>query len=335
MEVTSPPVLVIAWNRPAHAEAVMEAVRTARPKRVFLAVDGPNESARSGEIGRVQKTISTLEGAIDWPCEVSRRYSEENAGCRLGVSRAIDWFFESVDSGIILEDDCVPSPTFFPYCASLLERYRHDEQVMCISGDNSAHVPVPDGSDYAFIRYPQIWGWATWKRAWDRYDRNLDRYKLARQTDLWASIVPDDVERQTLERILDRLAAEGKPDTWDYQWVATLLLEHGLSVHPRENLVTNIGFGPEATHTRNPEEARSGVRAVESFSFTYRDVVALDVEVSHSLFMATQVAKRPLVDRPRAGSRGRAVSLLVRAWTTLPSGCKALIRPVLGGRGLR
>lgn len=329
MDSKPPPILIVAWNRPTHARTVIEAVRAARPDSIFLAVDGPDELARPEDSSRIEQTIKSLESAIDWPCEVNRRYSEMNAGCRRGVASAIDWFFGAVESGIILEDDCVPSPAFFPYCARLLEKYKHDEQIMCISGDNSAHVQPSDGSDYSFVRYPQIWGWATWRRAWERYDRDLARYSSARQDGRWESLVPDSLERQTLERIFDRLVDEGRPDTWDYQWVATMLLDQGLSIHPSANLITNIGFGPDATHTRNPDNLRAGVPAVALFPFNYRKLAALDVEVSHQLFMATQVGQRPSTNSRPQGAKALLKSILQRTLARLPERMKAALRSVL------
>lgn len=157
-----PPVLLIAWRRPEHVKRVLSALSVVRPSRLFLAVDGPDEAARPGEATQVATTIELIESSITWDCDVKRRYATENQGCRRGVSAAIDWFFEQVDEGIILEDDIVPHADFFGYCRDLLSRYRDEPTVMCISGDNSANVWWGSrSSSYSFVRWPQIWGWAT------------------------------------------------------------------------------------------------------------------------------------------------------------------------------
>jgi hypothetical protein len=292
-----PPVLIIGWRRPALIKAVIDAVRLAAPSKVFVAVDGPDVGRRPHEGEAVAQTIATIEAEIDWPCSINRRYSPENQGCRLGVSGAIDWFFTHVDAGIVLEDDCVPHLDFFAYCAQLLKQYRSDPRVMCISGDNSANVHPARGRDYTFVRYPQIWGWATWRRAWQRYDRDLTRYRQARSSSDWDRLVPNKFERETFQARLDEIASGGGPDTWDYQWAATLLLDRGLSVHPRVNLVTNIGFGVDATHTFNEQHPRAGVPAGQMSLTSSRIVARLDRLASRRLFRATQVSKKELARR--------------------------------------
>jgi hypothetical protein len=289
---STPAVLLIAWRRPETTAQVMAAISSARPSRFFVAIDGPDENLRPGETAKVQATIDQIERLIDWPCRVERQYSVNNLGCRASVTSAIDWFFQNVDEGIILEDDCVPHPEFFPYCGELLERFRHSTQVMCISGDNSARVATPGPASYSFIRYPQIWGWATWRRAWDRYDRDLMSYQQARADGTWRRAVPHAFERETFERVLDRIVECGEPDTWDYQWAATLLLERGLSVHPAINLITNVGFGESATHTTVRSDPRAAVATAPIFPVQHRTAVRLNKRTSRAVFLSTQVSQQ-------------------------------------------
>lgn len=301
-----PPVLLLAWRRPETTVQVMEAIRDARPERLFIAVDGPSEHLRTGEADRVAETIRAIEQRIDWPCEVSRRYSAANRGCRVGVSDGIDWFFENVEEGIILEDDCVPHHEFFTYCADLLSRFRDIDRVMCISGDNSAQIPLPGAASYSFVRYPQVWGWATWRSAWRRYDRNLADYCQARRSGTWERLVPDAFERATFERTLDRLAAHGEPDTWDYQWAATLLLNRGLSVQPRSNLVRNIGFGDQATHTTGALHPRANAATTSILPLVHPRRTRLHKRVSREVFLRTQISQRK-ADAFRNQSPARSV----------------------------
>lgn len=254
------PVLVIAYRRPDHVASVMQAVSVARPSRLYLACDGPN-ARRPGEKDLVEATRNAMEQAIDWNCTVERLYAEENQGCRLGVRRAIDWFFDHVDEGIILEDDCVPHPDFFPFCTELLSRYRTDERVMHISGDGSLrHEGGRRDASYVFSRESLVWGWASWRRAWHRYDADLLLWKGMRNdaTQL-AHIFDSNDIAQFWSNTLNRLLDLGEPDTWDYQWSFSVLAREGLAVVPRVNLITNTGHGVGATHTFDTSSSRANV----------------------------------------------------------------------------
>jgi hypothetical protein len=160
-------VLFLVFSRPHLTAQVMATIRAAQPKRLYVAADGPRKRPGEDELCNEARRIAT---EVDWPCEVRTLFRDTNLGCRVGVSTAMDWFFEHEKEGIILEDDCVPSQSFFPYCAELLDRYRDDARIMCISGDNPRARPVQRRESYVFSRYPLIWGWATWQRAWRLYD---------------------------------------------------------------------------------------------------------------------------------------------------------------------
>lgn len=244
----STPLLLIAWRRPATLLKLIDSIRYLRPSNLFVACDGPNPE-RPGEFEKVAATRAVIENEIDWPCQIERFYSDVNQGCRLGVSRAISWFFQHVDEGIILEDDCVPHPDFFPYCTSLLERYRYDTRVWCISGNNFQQGLWRGDASYYFARIPLIWGWATWRRCWQHYDPDLNLWPHLRDSGLLGSVFHDPVMRSYWSDIWQRLIDEGQPDTWDYQWCLTCVANGGLCIEPNRNLVSNIGFGEDATHT--------------------------------------------------------------------------------------
>ena len=221
------PVLLIAWRRPHTTKEVIDSIRAVAPSRMFVACDGP-DPRRSNEAGLVAGTRAMIANEIDWPCMIERRYSEENQGCRLGVSNAISWFFEQVDEGIILEDDCVPHPDFFPYCAELLGRYRDDSRIWCISGDNSAGIHLTGDWSYGFIRTPLIWGWATWRRAWKNYDDQMLGWSDVRATQLVEYIFNEPLERKLLTGFFDELLDADGPDTWGTRWSCSALLSSGL-----------------------------------------------------------------------------------------------------------
>jgi len=270
------PLLLIAWRRPHTLRKVIDAIRPLGPTRVFVACDGPN-SGRPGEAEKVAATRMVIENEINWPCHIERLYSPTNQGCRLGVSRAISWFFEQVEEGIILEDDCVPHPDFFTYCATLLARYRHDTRVWCVSGNNFQNGQWRGSGSYYFSRYNHCWGWASWSRCWKYYDSTLPNWPLLSESGLLKSIFDDPEELKYWSGIWDRLYCVAEPDTWDYQWTFSCLVNGGLTALPNRNLVSNIGFGLDATHTTLEKDhvlSAEGLGVIEHPSFILRDSVA-------------------------------------------------------------
>ncbi len=235
-------VLLIAFNRPQLTAQVLQAIRCARPSRLYIAVDGSRGKADDAPCAMVRRMAKA-----NWKCQVYTLFHDLNLGCRQGPIAAIDWFFEHEDCGIILEDDCVASATFFPYCAELLERYRDDERIMCISGD-TFQPPRETSNSYYFSRYSHTWGWATWRRAWAKYDDSMREYPDFRSKLEKLSGVPGFAKFWIFE--LNR-AHERKIDSWDHAWLFACWFHGGLTCTPRVNLVTNIGFGGDATHTHS------------------------------------------------------------------------------------
>ncbi|MBO0930952.1 nucleotide-diphospho-sugar transferase [Fibrella aquatilis] len=239
------PILLIWFNRPQHSSRVLERLRELKPATLFVAIDGPREG-RVTDIKQVSDTILLLD-TIDWPCTIQKLIRTENLGCKCGVSSAIDWFFEQVDMGIILEDDCLPDPSFFSFCADLLERYHDNEQVMHIGGANLASGKWWSQDSYLFTKVCHIWGWATWQRAWQHYDVAMATYP-SRRDRLIDQLVDNKASRKLWKQVFDDTYA-GRVDTWDYQWVYSIWAAGGLSILPSVNLISNIGFDSQATHT--------------------------------------------------------------------------------------
>jgi hypothetical protein len=246
-----PPVLVLAFNRPDHTRRVLQAVRCARPSRLFVAVDGPRAS-RAGESTSVRQVQALVE-EVDWPCEVRTLFREANLGCKVAVSQAITWFFDEVEAGIVLEDDCVAHPSFFPFAAELLERFRHDQRVLTISGDNFQFGRRRTGYSYYFSRYPHIWGWATWRRAWRLYDHEMRYWPEMRDGGWLLDVVRSREAAEYWCKIFDATYHE-RNTSWAYRWTYAAWLHSGLTVLPNVNLVSNIGFGAGATHTSQRED---------------------------------------------------------------------------------
>ena len=270
------PLLLLAWRRPQTLRQVIDAIRPIAPSRMFVACDGPSPD-RPGEAQKVLATRELIESQIDWPCHIERFYSDRNLGCRLGVSRAITWFFDQVEEGIILEDDCVPHPDFFLYCTTLLERYRHDSRVWCVSGNNFQDGQWRGDGSYYLSRYNHCWGWASWRRCWQHFDADLSQWPAIRDSGLLGSIFENSLERKYWRRIWQRLFYEGEPDSWAYRWTFTCLINGGLTALPNRNLVRNVGFGLDSTHTTVSFVDTSigqGVDPHQHPSFLLRDAAA-------------------------------------------------------------
>ena len=194
-------------------------------------------------------------GEVDWPCKVKLRFLDHNLGCKHAMSGAISWAFESSESLIILEDDCLPDPSFFDFCETLLARYQDVPKVMMISGNNFQPQARSEFS-YYFSRWAHIWGWATWKRAWEKFDVDVTTWPEVKKEQALSSVFKDPFEKQHWSNTLDSQYA-GEIDTWDFPWAYALWANQGLSILPEVNLVKNIGFGPDATHTTDAESRLS------------------------------------------------------------------------------
>jgi hypothetical protein len=242
-------VLFLVFNRLDTTKQVFEAIRQAKPPRLYVAADGARE-AKSGEEVIVEKVRDYVIQNLDWECEVKTLFREQNLGCKMAVSGAIDWFFENEEMGIILEDDCLPSQSFFWFCEELLERYKDDMGVGMISGDNFQKGIKRGDSDYYFSIYNHIWGWASWANRWKEYDMNLSQLKHA-------DFIDDLFDNKKIIKHWKSTfytMKQGLIDTWDYQWTFTLWSNKQLTILPNINLIENVGFGADATHTTGESE---------------------------------------------------------------------------------
>ncbi|MBN1147306.1 MAG: hypothetical protein JXA78_08620 [Anaerolineales bacterium] len=241
------PVVLIIFKRPDTTRQVLEALARAQLARLFVVGDGPRLD-HPEDAAQVAAARALIEG-IDWECEVRTNYADANLGLRKRVASGLDWVFEQVERAIILEDDCVPEPTFFPFCQELLERYQDDERIMVISGDNFLRGRVRNPYSYHYSRYNHCWGWATWRRAWLYYDDKMTRWPEVREGGWLMDIL--DGDRRDVKywtKIFDQVYA-GRVDSWAYRWTFACWTQSGLTVLPNVNLVSNIGFGSVATHT--------------------------------------------------------------------------------------
>ncbi|UOE48311.1 nucleotide-diphospho-sugar transferase [Mucilaginibacter sp. SMC90] len=269
------PVLFLIFNRPDFTDMVFEAIAEIKPQYLYIAADGPRPD-KPDDIGLCTKTRSIIE-RINWNCEVKTLLRDKNLGCRSAVSEAISWFFENVSEGVILEDDCLPDKTFFPFCAELLEKYRFDNKVMSISGSNLLPEGWKKNTQSYHLAHGGIWGWATWKRAWSLYDIEMKSWP----------------EQETKAKIKTQL---GTPEwynsyygmfessfnkslnTWDIQWFYSILINNGTAINPSVNLVKNIGYG-NGTHTHSADDAIASLTLnAMNFPLIHPQKMLLDID---------------------------------------------------------
>lgn len=245
-------VLINFFARPNTLKDVFEQVKKARPARLFLSCDGPRDNVPT-ERERVEE-CKKIVSDIDWDCQVYTHYSEVNLGCGKGPESAISWAFEHTDELVILEDDCVPDDTFFPYMQELLARYRNDTRVGMISGLNHFYEWDCGGNSYCFTKYGAIWGWGTWKRVWDNYDFYVKDIKNEYYRRLLEADISNTKARK--ERIGSWLHAAAetphkKVNYWDIQFGFVKYSQSYLCIVPKNNLIYNIGVGLGSTHTES------------------------------------------------------------------------------------
>ena len=239
------PIALFIYNRPHVTEQVFARVKEAKPEQLFLIADGPKAGSTEDE-QRCEETRCIVE-SIDWECQVFKEFSDRNLGCKHRISSGVTWVFEQVDRAIILEDDCLPHPSFFEFCQDLLSRYQDDERVMAISGNNFQLGKRRTQDSYYFSRYPHCWGWATWKRAWKYYDVDMSLWPQARNGG-WLKDILDSNRAVRYWDYKFQQTYSGHVDTWDYAWTLACWLQNGLSILPSTNLVSNIGFDAGGTH---------------------------------------------------------------------------------------
>ena len=252
------PVLLIVYRRPELTARVLEAIAAARPRRLFVAADGPASDRDVPGCDAVRRLVSSPA----WPCELTTDFARENLGCRRRVSSALDWFFGACDAGIVLEDDCLPSPDFFRFCAAMLERYRDDSRIVHVSGESYRRRRGSPCS-YYFSKYALIWGWATWRRAWRFFDLEMRLWPAFRSQPEASALFDTSDERAYWHGTFQQTYEGRLPTTWDYAWQFACMTQ-GLSIHPAVNLVSNIGSGSEATHTSAHPTLHRGIGPLDA-----------------------------------------------------------------------
>jgi hypothetical protein len=246
------PITFIIFKRPDTTAKVFEAIRQVKPKKLFVIADGARNN-RKGEAEKCAATRAIIE-KVDWNCEVIKNYSEVNLGCAKRVSSGLDWAFENVEETIILEDDCIPHPTFFRFCEELLEKYRYDTRITSIAAQNAQLEKKRTDYSYYFSSYSHCWGWASWKRAWQQYDLQIKLWPEVKESNILKDILIDSKAVNYWTSIFNSIYENPTGITWDYQWTFACWMQGGLNIIPNVNLISNVGVGADSTNFNSSKE---------------------------------------------------------------------------------
>lgn len=286
------PVIFIIFNRPDLTRRVFSEIAKVEPRRLLIIADGARLD-RPHEESLCNLTRQVV-GEITWPCEVSTNYSTRNLGCKIRIASGLDWAFSMVQEGIILEDDCLPAEDFFRFCDEMLDRYRNNSRIGMISGNNFQDGVFRGDGDYYFSRYCHIWGWATWARAWQKYDIQITQWPMLRSNGWLKSLHLSFSERLYWSYTFNRVYS-GDLDTWDHQWTMTCWLENMISIMPNKNLISNIGFGPDATHTVHP--GKFSKMDTANINFPLKHPSNINVDCVADIFTSKQMFGKPILQR--------------------------------------
>ncbi|MDD3140283.1 MAG: hypothetical protein PHX08_15085 [Lachnospiraceae bacterium] len=267
------PIAYIIFNRLDCVQESFQCIKKIRPPKLYLISDGPRKE-KPGESEKVEAVRSYVESQIDWPCDVKRIFAEQNMGCKYRIYSGLNWVFEQEEQAIILEDDCVPLDCFFQYCQELLDLYRDNEQVMMISSFNILHTQKSKES-YFFSKFPSVWGWATWKSAWNKIDLEMSGWEQAKREGT-VRYAYDAVSYLTYKKVADN-ASKGKLQSWAVPWGFTRFIYHGVGIVPGGNMIRNVGYGrADATNTSQETTDDFSYGKAVSFPLAYQEIIEPD-----------------------------------------------------------
>ena len=292
MTITNPgvttPVAFFVFNRPDVTQRVFDCIRNVRPRTLLVIGDAAREH-KPGELCLVEETQKIIE-QVDWNCDLRVNFASVNLGCKRRVSTGLDWVFQQFEQAIFLEDDCLPDPSFFPYCDDLLDRYRDDSRVFSISGDNFQNGRSRSSNGYYFSKYFHCWGWATWRRVWQSIDLSISRWPQFVNQGGLNRLVDDPDEATYWERVLNQ-QYQGATDSWAYSWLANCWMSGSLNILPDVNLVSNIGFTKSATHTRQSHSKLANIPTQNLSQWTDPGQVQRHIQADRYTFQ--NVYRRP------------------------------------------
>ena len=298
------PVALFVFNRPETTRRLFDAIAAAEPPRLLVVADGP----RGHRVGDVEACARVREivREVRWPCEVSTLFAATNLGCDARIVSGLDWVFSMVEEAIVLEDDCLPDPSFFRFCDEMLQRYHGDARVASIGGTQLVPEAVKGEASYLFSQLGGNWGWATWREEWQRFDRTMEHWPALKLDGMLGELFDDKATIRFWTRIFDEAHASGGSCPWDYRWVYTHLRNNALTVLPRVNLVQNIGFGEGATHTGHVDERWTPAASTMQFPLRHPESF-IAMRCVDRQFQSLYAV--PLIERVRRKIRGLRSSL--------------------------
>lgn len=255
------PVLFVIFNRPREARIVFDQIKKVKPKQLFIAADGPRPNKPNDQL-LCAETRSIAE-EVDWDCDLQLLFRDENLGCGKGVYTAINWFFDHVDQGMVLEDDCVPNNSYFYFCDEMLEFYKDTESVMQITGCNFQKGNSRSDGSYYFSNFSYGSGWATWKRAWKFFDNDIKTFPLFSKTKFMSNVFPDKLMAWYYHRKFVKVYEKEITTAWDFQWSYAIFIQGGKCIVPNVNLTKNIGYGLDSTHTAHINKNLANIEVVD------------------------------------------------------------------------
>lgn len=300
------PVAIFNFNRPELTRRVFDVVRQIRPARMLIIADGPRAS--NPEDINLCAEVRSIFDEIDWSCEVSRNYSNTNMGSFRRNSTGLEWVFENVEEAIILEDDCLPELSFFPYCKELLERYRDEARVGVISGNSFVQIDINEenASSYMFSSYALTWGWATWKRVWKQVDLTMEWWSAESGASMLSTLFPRADEWQYWHRIFQEIDNGKRKNAWDYQLILSQFRHSQLCAIPEVNLVSNIGHGEGATHCKDTSSPLASIGTEElRFPLIHPEIVSRSNLLDYQIFKVRFDSYVPLALKQRVSDQFR------------------------------
>jgi len=299
-EYFNTPVAVFTFNRPELTKRLLSVLSKIKPRRILVVSDGP----RLDVPGDAEKchAVRRLFDDLNWECHIERNYAESNMGSFARNSSGLNWVFENVEEAIILEDDCLPDPSFFPYCAELLEKYRFDPNIGLISGNNFLNLESKSNlPSYFFSSYATTWGWASWRRTWQQVDLSMPYWPAYRDSGGLKATVNSREEVKYWKRIYNAIERKQMKNAWDYQLILSCLRYGMLTIVPSVNLVSHIGFGPDATHCKNISSPLNDIpRGELKLPLLHQEKVKTSRSVDYKIFSVRfQFKKRSLYIRIR------------------------------------
>ncbi len=275
------PILLLGFNRPDTLEKIFLSIREVKPQKLYFAVDGPRENVKNEN--NLVLEVQNFVNKVDWECTISTLFNEKNLGCKISVSNAISWFFKNEEFGIILEDDCLPSKDFFSFCNYILNNYKNDDRIMAVTGVNFQNGKIRGNYSYYFSIYAQVWGWATWRRSWEKYDVKMKSWNTWKLQNNWKQFFNKDYKRKYFENKFNQVF-KNEIDTWDYQWQFCIWKNNGLVVTPNKNLIQNIGFNKNATHTTKENHKLANMKIDEMSNLVDPVEINVNIEADNYLF---------------------------------------------------